>query len=490
MKNISLIISLIVCVSFLCDAQTSYEDFKNKSRQDFESFNKKAEDDYKSFRKKANDGYAKFLEKAWRNHKALKSPIKKEDSPTPPIPFDDEPIKDNSNPIKEIIKPITPSPQPNPIEPIKDIPEEDKWMNFSFFGTTLKVRLDDKHKFKINSISEQSIASSWNILSTDKYNNVINDCLEIRKRLHLCDWAYLLMLKELSYTFAGKSTNEATLLMAYIYCQSGYKMKLSHENGRLYMLYASKHTIYNANYFYIDGTNFYPLDYNGKTLNISQASYPNEQALSLYISQLPIVGNDQSNKRGLQSNRYQNAHATISVNANLIDFYNTYPTSQINNNFMTRWAMYANTPLSDEAKSTLYPAMKLAIDGVNQLEAANRILNFVQTAFEYEYDNKVWGQDRAFFADETLFYPYSDCEDRSILFSRLIRDLLGLEVVLVYYPGHLATAVHFTTDVRGDHFTYDGKKFVICDPTYINALVGASMPQFRGSKDISVILLD
>ena len=99
-------------------------------------------------------------------------------------------------------------------------------------------------------------------------------------------------------------------------------------------------------------------------------------------------------------------------------------------------------------------------------------------------------EDRAFFPDETLYYPYSDCEDRSILFSRLIRDLLNLEVALVYYPGHMATAIHFTTDVKGDNFIHNGKKFVICDPTYINALVGASMPQFRGCKDISVILLD
>lgn len=34
----------------------------------------------------------------------------------------------------------------------------------------------------------------------------------------------------------------------------------------------------------------------------------------------------------------------------------------------------------------------------------------------YEYDNKVWGHDRALFAEETLYYPYCDSEDRSIVF--------------------------------------------------------------------------
>ena len=88
-------------------------------------------------------------------------------------------------------------------------------------------------------------------------------------------------------------------------------------------------------------------------------------------------------------------------------------------------------------------------------------MNFVQTAFVYEYDDKVWGTDRSFFADECLYYPYCDCEDRSILFSRLVRDLLGLDVVLIYYPGHLATAVKFSSEVSGDYITYDGARYTI-----------------------------
>lgn len=120
--------------------------------------------------------------------------------------------------------------------------------------------------------------------------------------------------------------------------------------------------------------------------------------------------------------------------------------------------------------------MKDKIVGKTDTEAANLLLHWVQTAFVYEYDDKVWGDDRAFFAEETLYYPYCDCEDRSILYSKLIRDLLGLNVLLVYYPGHLATAVEFKTDVRGDAIVLDGRRFVVCDPTYIGAPIGLTMP--------------
>ena len=116
------------------------------------------------------------------------------------------------------------------------------------------------------------------------------------------------------------------------------------------------------------------------------------------------------------------------------------------------------------------------------------LLNWVQTGFVYEYDDKVWGHDRAFFAEETLYYPYCDCEDRSILFSRLIRDLLGLDVALIYYPGHLATAVCFDSDVSGDIMLINNRKFVVCDPTYIGAPVGAQMPGLEYEKAQAIVL--
>lgn len=179
----------------------------------------------------------------------------------------------------------------------------------------------------------------------------------------------------------------------------------------------------------------------------------------------------------------------MNINENLIKFFDSYPTSTINEDFGTRWAIYANTPLSQQAKKSLYPALRNTLNGKSQLDAVNRLLNFVQTAFVYEYDDKVWGGDRAFFADETLYYPYCDCEDRSILFSRLVRDLLGLKVVLIYYPGHLATAVHFTEGITGDYIAMNGKRYIICDPTYIGAPVGATMPEMDNAK-AKVILLE
>ena len=117
------------------------------------------------------------------------------------------------------------------------------------------------------------------------------------------------------------------------------------------------------------------------------------------------------------------------------------------------------------------------------------IINFVQTAFVYEYDDKVWGGDRIFAADETLYYPYSDCEDRAILFTRIIRDVMGLETALVYYPGHLAAAVRFNEEIPGDYFVIGDKRYLICDPTFIGANIGRTMTGMDNSR-AQVILLN
>ena len=210
--------------------------------------------------------------------------------------------------------------------------------------------------------------------------------------------------------------------------------------------------------------------------------------MSLTIPNEQKIGLDLSGKRHIRSERYGAVQGDAQVYKELMAFYNTFPSSEIDGNFMTRWAMYANTPLSQKTKDVLYPSLREAIKADNKLSATQKLLNWVQTGFEYDYDDNVWGNDRAFFAEETLYYPYSDCEDRAILFSRLIRDLLDLDVALIYYPGHLATAVGFQEDVSGDAMIINGRKFIVCDPTYIGAPVGAQMPGLEYDKAQAIVL--
>lgn len=494
-------------------SQTDFEKFRQKQQQQQQKFRQQHHKDQDAFRKRINDEYADFVERIWNNNKAFKGIPIPEEKTIPPITLleenKDKPRNENPIVIEEVVAPIRSEPQPRPIkpielqpivktEPIKSNPvnpvepktTQEPKVTVSFYGTTMQIRLDLNKRFTLSSTKETAIADTWRLISNGCFDTAIADCLSLREKHQLGDWAYLQLLQNFGTKVYGKSCNEATLLTAYFYCQSGYKMRLAKTDKQIVMLFATKHQIFGYPYFTLKGDDdyFYSLDKEVKGLQICQASFPQEKALSLYTKKNPIFEAKITVAKKRVARGSGLACETKSEH-NILDYYATYPTSMLNNNPMTRWAMYANTPLSQVAKETLYPQFIYAMKGLSKTEKVKLLLDWVQTAFEYEYDDKVWGSDRVFFADESLFYPYCDCEDRSILFTRMVRDLVGLPCILVYYPGHLVAAVCFDEPIVGDYILLGNRKFIICDPTYINAPIGTTMPNMD-NKSAKVILLE
>ena len=391
-------------------------------------------------------------------------------------------------PVKqEVIKVPAPKPAPEPIAPVQ--PKEEiayERTSVNFYGTPIAIGFPTATNFQLKGIAEKDLSAAWKELSTEQYDITVSDALACRKKYALCDWGYITLLQAVTEKKYGK-TNEAVFMQAFLLSQSGYKLRLAYSDAKqLYVLIASQYNILSMSYFMIDGDKFYPLNCNTKQLKICKAAFDKEQSISLQINKEQKLKGAYTEPRQLSS-KY-GVIASVAVNKNNIAFYNNYPSAYIGNNSTTRWVVYANTPLEKSIRNSLYPTLKKSIEGLDERNAVNKILNFVQTAFEYEYDDKVWGGDRVFFATETLHYPYADCEDRSILFARLVRDLIGLDVVLIYYPGHLATAVGFTQEVNGDYLTFKNKKYTVCDPTYIGAPVGRTMPGMNNQQAQIIVL--
>ena len=396
-----------------------------------------------------------------------------------------------SKPIEAVVVPVvlTVPPQPKPVNPILENKESMATSAFEYYGTPMKVRWGNAEKFKLTDTSKKGISDAFLELTSKGYTNLVHDCLELRKEYKLCDWAYYKMLQTIAEKACGKGTNEAVFLQGVLLNQSGYQIRFALEdNTKLHVMSRMDGFPYDRGYLVADGKLFFLMDgCNAKNLTVCDAAYPGEQMMSLGVPEQPEFKKNMSDNRTVIS-RFVNVKADMQMNKNLMDFYSDYPTSYDGKDMMTRWAYYANTPVAPEVKDKVYPQLKQQIGNAPKLMAANMLLNWVQMGLTYGYDDKVWGHDRAFFAEESLFYPFCDCEDRSILFSHLIRDLLDLDVVLVYYPGHLYTAVCFNEDVTGDYIMVNGKKFTVADPTYYNASVGKTMSKMDNSK-AKVILL-
>lgn len=483
-------------LSYIMLASTVTLNAQNSFQEIFNEFSQSAISGYESFRDKCNSDYAAFLEASWKTFNACEPVPEPHEEQVPPVIFEtpeldsvinNEPVINREVPVVEIIPSVEPVPQPQPVEPIKDTPvvAADEF-EFSYLDMCLSVRAGDGLKFSLPSVKAGDISKTWKKLSGRGYDNLIVDCLSIRDKYALCDWAYLQMLKSFAVSFLGNG-DSSTLLTAYLYAQSGYKVRLGTSYGHLYLLFGTKYVIYDKLYFQLDGSNFFVLDGDLNKMDIADCPYPGEKDMSFAISKEQMLGDNCMDSRHFESDRYA-ISSDCSVNTSLLEFYEGYPTAENNDNPLSRWAIYAETPVSRSVREELYPSLRETVRGKNALEAADMLLDFVQNAFEYGYDNEIWGNDRAFFAEETLYYPYCDCEDRSILFSHLVRDLLGLDVMLVYYPGHLATAVHFSEPVDGDYILINQRRYTICDPTFIGAPVGMTMPNMDNSH-AKVILL-
>lgn len=447
-----------------------FDEFRKSLLDDFNTARSQILDDYNDFREQIMADYVEFVRQAWREFECEPPLPAPKDIPIPPvvIPREDrvKPVEERKVPIDEVILPLMLTPQPEPVFKIKEIPAlHEDYVYFTLFGTDVKARFNPADKVVVTGTDENTIADAIQAMDANKYDNTLLDCLSIREGLKLSDWAYLQLIDALAEKIYGKDENSAALFTMYMYMMSGYKVRVGTDGDRLYMMFACEELIYNGMRFMVDGTLFYGIDDLPARMHICEASFEKEQELSLVLKSGQHFAYKGSEPRRIVAKDYPDVSVEVSVNENLMKFYDTYPTSHIGDNKMTRWAMYANVELDERVRNRIYPTLMAAIYGLSEVEAVNRLLNIVQTGLVYGYDSEIWGEDRVFFAEESLYYPYSDCEDRAVLFSRLVRDLLGLDVALVMVPGHMLAAVHFNDDVRGSYLTLDGRDFVLCEPT-------------------------
>lgn len=503
MKRFVCLSFLLLCVAMPIRAQDD-EDFM----ESFKKFRSEIMNDYKNFLDEANIAYAQFLREAWRNakgHDPIPDPAPVPDPPAPPPVAPPAPKEDtlkNNTPIKRegqlIDMPIRrlpePAPAPAPPSPIKEVPTpKPQVLTFRFYGLPLSVRFDTDKRVGLASCTENAVADMWQALCDGRANNMIVDCGNIRRDYDLCDWAYVQLADSVTRAVYNSplQRNERVVLQTFILCQSGFRVRMGRNGTNLYLLVAADSRLYNYPYWSIEGRDYYLLEHESgvNNLALSKSTLTGEKSVRMQITQQNNLGSERmAGSRHLQAKRYPMAKADVVSNMELIRFLNVYPRSFSPSEYKTVWRYYALTPLSSSTKQALYPPLRNALNGKSELEKVNILLNFVQTAFEYGYDDQIWGGDRPFFAEETLYYPYSDCEDRAILFSTLVRELTGLKVALIFYPGHLYAAVHFNSSVAGDYIVADGLRYTVTDPTYIGADAGMTMPGMDNSKAFALIL--
>jgi hypothetical protein len=454
---------------------------------DYQSFRKSLLDNYQSYRTDVLQNYAKYLEGVWDEYQVFRG-VKRDETPKPivvPV-VDNTPSDDNTptilpTPDNVPDEPVQ-TPRPEPVVPIAPaLPKSVPILNFSFYGVNVKVAKITTHK--VSSLESQTIASAWREYQKDCPNDVFDMLRTESVVLGLNDWfTYELVRSYADEILKSGSSSDRIVLQHFLLVNLGYDVRLGCTKNQMLLLTPVKQQMYERSYLKINETCYY--------VYLDNISPIEERTMSMYTYNLPQEANGGS---AIDMTFYQRAlnvvseidmertisdgrlHVTCSVNSGMMEMLRRYPLIDV--------PYYAMSNVLPPFHQDILRQLRPQIEGMSQRQATNALLYFVQHAFEYATDGEQHGYEKPYFIEENFYYPKNDCEDRAIFFAFLVRNLIGLDVYLIEYPGHECTAVCFTdSSIHGDGFVYNNKTFLICDPTYINASIGQCMPDYRGVK--------
>lgn len=354
-----------------------------------------------------------------------------------------------------------------------------------FYGTTIEVTSlsFNQEDYIYDNYSRFSIDAIIKRIQSDCYQQLLKDCIKIKSDLLLNDYGYLKLVDRVANTLVSDN-NVAVVLSALLMNNYGYNVEIGCVSNRLYLIVGMQDLIYNSSIIKTKGELFYVYPFNTKIEGkVKIYSFPSEERrhLSLKMNTIPSLTQKSTIKSENFSNINPELKFSIYGNDNLLDFYSDFPSCLLGSTMMSHYTEFSNIPLSEVVKKQIYPKIKNNIKGLNQREALSLILEWCKTSFPYGYNK----DKKMLFPEETLFAPFSDADDRTILFARLVMDLLGLKCIFVYYPGHPAIGVSLTDqEINGDFVEFKGERFILCDVFYYDSSPGRIYPKLKPMKPI------
>ena len=357
---------------------------------------------------------------------------------------------------------------------------QESYYDLLFFNSRLRLRAPEQSALsgcRLQNNSEQAVSQLWKQFTDVGFASSIRDLLGQQKRRSLADWTLITMTRDFTFKIWRTDTNLCAVATVFLLNQMEFDARVGRCGEELIVMVATDGRVYGRQSITIDGRKYYIMPMGEGNKHYSGRVYSYEATMpgtvipcSLEFQESPRLMYIPAKKA--YTYPMKDGEVSFAVNENLMDFYRGYPFCDL--------AVYANTPADSGFADFIERLARPLIAGLSRRDAVQKLLYYVQFGFNYATDDQQFGHEKYFFCEENFYYPSNDCEDRSILFSYLVRKLTGLDVILLEYEGHVATAVCFGDEqVDGDFFEFEKRRFVVCDPTYEGAPIGKSQPKYR-----------
>ncbi len=420
--------------------------------------------------------FAAFLSQAWREFEVLAG-RRGDPVPKPPaIPRTGDAVPAPAPPDTVATPPVRPAPfSPRPTPPAPAPPAGADGLDLEYLGLVYRLPLPRQMAaLPARTPGPEDAAAAWLALSAVDSGEFLAAAARLASDRQLGDWGLLQLLGLAAARAYPDDPSRQALLHWYLGARAGLDLRLAHGRPGYVVLYAAEGVVFQVDFLARDGRAYYLHDPAGRFTDATRLrSYDGQapgrrHALRLGLAALPRTAPDPVERRLRWLRADGEQTVVVELDRNLIAFLASLP----------------QTGLQSHFGAALSPAVLTALERQLGPRLADRpaaqqvavLLHFVQHAVPYATDQEQFGREDYLYPDETLFHPAADCEDRAALFAALVRELVGRAVIGLDYPGHIATAVAWDPPAPGDHLELDGVLYTVCDPTYVGADPGRSMP--------------
>ena len=478
---------LVVLFTSGCLYGQDYEEWLKKEKAERERFAEeekagllKLQKEYDAFVEARDKEFAEFLKQRWKEYEMFAGKKRDTEIPKPKV----SPVAPAKQKMETVLLRVE-----NPGEGRLIVPDDGPILrtkkscskqvrklkiSYVFYGNKIVLPVDEALRLECEKVSEEYFASYWLRASKSNYDELL-DCLHAYKSaLGLNDWGYYMLVKTFSDHFL-QGDNSRHLLCWFLMNKSGYMASLGFGEGKVSILLPTRQAIYGRSYISRGGLHYYIMGKLNRLATYEKNFSGSNRLLDLGFETALNFSIDRIQGRSVV---FDGREVKLSYNANVVDFYRDYPSTEL--------SVYFNTPFSSVAKESLSEGLYAGLQGCGSKTRVSKLLSFLHESFPYKTDEEQFGQEKYFFPEEVLFYPYSDCEDRAAFFSSLVTLVAGLPSVGLSYPGHVSSAVKIDSVNTGNYLLLDGERYLSCDPTYIGASIGMSMPRYANQSVVVI----
>lgn len=467
-----------------CASQVAAQDLQH----DFQIFRKSLLADYEQTRQEYLSAYADFLNQVWEDYQLFKGK-ERQSRPKPATPptIEDHPVTPPPPAMEEPEIPTLPAGpgkpepgKPKPVRPAAPVKPSNSFM-VPFYGSQLPFPKGSC--YRLSSLDPKEVAKAWRHYAEEDIREKVEAIEGHADRLNLNGWFKFELIR--AYADALLASGKPSDRMVLRHClliAAGYDAILCRDSKQLYILATVSNTLYARPYLQLGGKNYYLFGdtesvVSNEAVSLACSVIPEEkqprQQLEMRVDHLRKEGQVHAvNSRSVTDGRLS---LKVYVDKDIMEMLRHYPQTDMPN--------YAVSEVLPVTHQSIIDQLRPQLSGLSETEAVNALLHFVQYAFDYATDQDQHGYEKPYFIEENFYYPKNDCEDRSIFFAFLVRNLLHLDVHLVNYPGHECCGIAFTDQsLPGHGYKYGNRRYLICDPTYIGASIGMCMDQYVGEK--------